>query len=262
MSGRTSSRAWRDLARVAHDGDDDAADHQDDHERADDRDPAQHRRVGAAARRRRRSAARRRDRMMPERKTLASSISALPRLVRSSASASASCRSVFSAMVWSISAIFSPTTADEPPDSMASVSAYGASARFSLSSWSLRLRLRACRRAPDRSRCRWRGSRAGSIPRSAARCAARPRRSRVSRASIDLVEIDLRALAEPDRHADDGEQRQEPDGKQANRGLDDETAGDRHAFSPCPFSGAGTRGRPLVPAPARDAVPASRGTAP
>ena len=44
------------------------------------------------------------------------------------------------------------------------------------------------------------------------------RAARVARLD-HLVEIDLRALAEPDRHADDAEQRQKPDGEQADRGT-------------------------------------------
>ena len=51
-------------------------------------------------------------RMTLDRKTLASSINALPRLVRNSASASASCCPFFSTMVRSISSIFSAMTAD------------------------------------------------------------------------------------------------------------------------------------------------------
>ena len=57
----------------------------------------------------------------------------------------------------------------------------------------------------------------------------------------DFVEIDLRALAQPERHADDAEQREKSDQQQRRGGLNEETTGNGHAF---------TTARNLVAAPA------------
>ena len=53
----------------------------------------------------------------------------------------------------------------------------------------------------------------------------------------DDAEVALGAFAQPDRHADDGQQRQQADAQQDDGGLDDETTGDRHAVERrCPVS--------------------------
>ena len=53
----------------------------------------------------------------------------------------------------------------------------------------------------------------------------------------DFVEIDLRPLAEPERHADDAEQGQKSDQQQGRGGLNEETTGNGHAFRTARISG-------------------------